>query len=78
VLDHSAENGSGIRDTDTLHRIDEAVVKKEVEAAGFKFVGESNVLRNKNDARTLKVFDKEIRGHTDQFILKFRKPFAKH
>ncbi len=78
VLDHSAENGSGIRDTDTLHRIDEAVVKKEVEAAGFKFVGESNVLRNKDDARTLKVFDKEIRGHTDQFILKFRKPFAKH
>ncbi|MGA7713865.1 MAG: hypothetical protein WCA81_18370 [Rhizomicrobium sp.] len=78
VLDHSAENGSGIRDTDTLHRIDEAVVKKEVEAAGFKFVGESNVLRNKDDARTLKVFDKEIRGHTDQFILKFRRPFAKH
>lgn len=78
VLDHSAENGSGIRDTDTLHRIDEAVVKKEVEAAGFKLVGESNVLRNKDDARTLKVFDKAIRGHTDQFILKFRKPFAKH
>ena len=34
----------------------------------------SNVLRNKADARTLKVFDKELRGHTDQFILKFRKP----
>ncbi len=74
VLDHSAEKGSGARDTDTLHRIDEALVKKEVEAAGFKFVGESNVLRNPADKRTLKVFDPSVRGHTDQFILKFRKP----
>jgi predicted methyltransferase len=74
VLDHSAEKGSGIRDTDTLHRIDEAVVKKEVLAAGFKLIGESNALRTPADARTLKVFDKAIRGHTDQFILKFRKP----
>lgn len=74
VLDHSAEKGSGARDTDTLHRIDEDLVKKEVEAAGFKLVGESNVLRNPADKRTLRVFDKSIRGHTDQFILKFRKP----
>lgn len=74
VLDHSAEKGSGIRDTDTLHRIDEAVVKKEVLAAGFKLVGESQVLRNTKDTRTVKVFDPSIRGHTDQFILKFRKP----
>jgi len=74
VLDHSAANGSGLRDTDTLHRIDEATVKEEVLAAGFEPAGMSNVLRNKADARTLKVFDKELRGHTDQFILKFRKP----
>ncbi|MDE2183466.1 MAG: class I SAM-dependent methyltransferase [Alphaproteobacteria bacterium] len=74
VLDHSAEKGSGLRDTDTLHRIDEAAVKKEVEAAGFKLIGESNVLRNPKDDRKLKVFDPAIRGHTDQFILKFRKP----
>lgn len=74
VLDHSAPKGSGVSDTDTLHRIDEAVVKKEVEAAGFKLVGESNVLRNPADPRTALVFDKSIRGHTDQFILKFRKP----
>lgn len=74
VLDHSAEAGSGARDTDTLHRIDEALVKKEILAAGFKFVGESKVLRNPADKRTLKVFDDSIRGHTDQFILKFRKP----
>jgi len=74
VLDHVAEPGSGLRDTDTLHRIDSAIVKKEVEAAGFKFVGESDVLRNPNDPHTAIVFDKAIRGHTDQFIFKFRKP----
>ena len=74
VLDHAAPAGSGIADTNTLHRIDEAVVKKEVEAAGFRLIGTSNALRNPKDTRTLKVFDPAIRGHTDQFILKFRKP----
>jgi predicted methyltransferase len=74
VLDHSAEKGSGFRDTSTLHRIDEEAVRKEVESAGFKFAGESNVLRNKADPRTAPVFDAAIKGHTDQFILKFVKP----
>ncbi|HEY2069959.1 MAG TPA: hypothetical protein VGG48_10430 [Rhizomicrobium sp.] len=74
ILDHVAEAGSGLRDTDTLHRIDPAVVKKEVEAAGFKFVGESKVLRNPKDPHTALVFDKSIRGHTDQFLYKFQKP----
>jgi len=74
VLDHAAEPGSGLRDTDTLHRIDEAAVKSEVEAAGFKLVAESSILRNPADPHTAKVFDPSIRGHTDQFILKFRKP----
>lgn len=74
VLDHAAEAGSGIRDTNTLHRIDPAVVKKEVLAAGFAYAGESKVLRNPKDDRTLKVFDPKIRHQTDQFIYKFRKP----
>ena len=74
VLDHSAEKGSGLRDTSTLHRIDEATVKSEVTAAGFVFVGESPVLANAADPRTAKVFDPSIRHKTDQFILKFRKP----
>ena len=74
VLDHAAEKGSGLSDTDTLHRIDEDTVKKEVEAAGFKLVAESDVLRNPEDTHTKKVFDPSIRGKTDQFILKFRKP----
>jgi SAM-dependent methyltransferase len=74
VLDHSAEAGSEVRDTSTLHRIDEATVKKEVMAAGFEFAGSSNILANAADPRTAKVFDPSIRGKTDQFILKFRKP----
>lgn len=74
VLDHAAADGSGLRDTDTLHRIDEAAVKKEVEAAGFVLDGEDNALRNPKDPRTAVVFDPSVRGHTDQFILKFRKP----
>jgi predicted methyltransferase len=74
VLDHAAEAGSGLRDTNTLHRIDEETVKQEVTAAGFKLVGESDILRNKSDPHTAKVFDPEIRGHTDQFALKFKKP----
>lgn len=74
VLDHSALAGSGTSATNTLHRIDEAAVKEEVTAAGFVLVGESNVLRNPADPRTALVFDKSIRGRTDQFILKFRKP----
>ncbi len=74
VLDHVAEKGSGLRDTDTLHRIDPAQVKKEVLAAGFVFAGESDVLRDPADDHTKNVFDKSIRGKTDQFIFKFRKP----
>jgi predicted methyltransferase len=74
VLDHAAEKGSGFRDTSTLHRVDPEAVKKEVEAAGFKFEGQSEVLRNPNDAHTGKVFEANIKGKTDQFILKFRKP----
>lgn len=74
VIDHVAPAGSGMQDTDTLHRIDPAIVKKQVEAAGFVFDGESDVLRNTADKHTLKVFDKTIRGHTDQFIYRFRKP----
>jgi predicted methyltransferase len=77
ILDHAAEAGSGTRDTDTLHRIDPAVVKKEVEAAGFVFAGESKVLHNPKDDHTKKVFDSSIRGETDQFIFKFRKPGKK-
>lgn len=74
VLDHAAKAGTGTADTDTLHRIDPAAVKEEVEAAGFKFAGESDVLRNPDDDHTLIVFDPKIRHHTDQFLFRFEKP----
>ncbi|MGO9931533.1 MAG: class I SAM-dependent methyltransferase [Steroidobacteraceae bacterium] len=74
VLDHSAPAGSGASDTNTLHRIDVDTVKTEVMAAGFEFVASSDILANPADPRTGKVFDADIRGKTDQFILKFRKP----
>ncbi len=74
IIDHRAPAGSGTADTGTLHRIDPAVVKKEMKAAGFVFAGASNVLRNPKDPLTVKVFDPSIRGHTSQFIFRFRKP----
>ncbi|MEA1676744.1 methyltransferase [Nitrospirillum sp. BR 11163] len=74
VLDHAAEAGSGVRDTNTLHRIDPETVKKEVEAAGFVLEGQDDALHNTADNHTLKVFDPALRGHTDQFVFKFRKP----
>jgi predicted methyltransferase len=74
VIDHASAPGTGITTTNTLHRIEPAAVKAQVIAAGFKFVGESNALRNPADDHSLKVFDPAIRGHTDQFIYKFRKP----
>ena len=74
VIDHAAQAGSGLRDTDTLHRIDPAIVRRQVEAAGFVFEGESRLLRNPADPHTLLVFDKAIRGRTDQFAYRFRKP----
>lgn len=74
VIDHSAKAGTGLRDAETLHRIDAALVRREVEAAGFVFEGESRILRNPRDPLTANVFDASIRGKTDQFVYKFRKP----
>jgi predicted methyltransferase len=73
VGDHAARAGSGYRDL-PLHRIDEAVVVREVTAAGFVLAGESQALRNGADDRTKNVFDPAIRGRTDQFLLRFVKP----
>ena len=57
-----------------LHRIDPETVKAEVEAAGFKFDGESKVLANPADAHDKMVLETSILGKTDQFLLRFRKP----
>src|SRR3954471_23290378 len=74
IIDHMAKAGRGLADTDTLHRIDPATVKKELEAAGFKFAGQSKVLENPADPLDIPVFDPSIRGHTSQFAYKFVKP----
>jgi predicted methyltransferase len=74
VIDHVAEAGSGLRDTDTLHRIDPDSIRRQVEAAGFRLEGQSHLLRNPADDHKLPVFDPRIRGRTDQIVLKFRKP----
>jgi predicted methyltransferase len=73
VLDHVAAPGDP-KVTQTLHRIDPAVVKQEVTAAGFKFEGESTVLKNPADDHTKGIRDGFSQGQTDQFIYKFRKP----
>jgi predicted methyltransferase len=74
VVDHVAAPGSSADVTETLHRIDPAVARGEIEAAGFCFVGESDVLRNPADPHTAGILDKSIRGNTDRFMFKFRKP----
>jgi len=74
VLDHAAMAGSGVDATETLHRIDPARVKSDVLAAGFKLDGESSILANKADDHTKNVFDPSVRGHTDQFLFRFKKP----
>ena len=73
IVDHAAVPGSGYASL-PLHRIDEALVRKEVEAAGFRFAADSQALRNPSDDRKTNVFSPEIRGRTDQFMLKFVKP----
>jgi predicted methyltransferase len=74
VVDHNAAPGSGTRDTKTLHRIDPAVIRKEVTAAGFEVVEESKLLAHAGDDHTKMVFSPGTRGLTDQTIFKFRKP----
>ncbi|HZZ31808.1 MAG TPA: methyltransferase [Phenylobacterium sp.] len=75
IVDHAAASGSPLTVADTQHRIDEAIVKAEVEAAGFKLVAQDDkLLGNPADPHDKGVFDASIRGHTDQFVLKFKKP----
>jgi predicted methyltransferase len=74
VLDHAGVAGLDDAGMGKLHRIDEALVKKEVLAAGFVLDGESQALRNPADDHTAQVFETGVRSHTDQFVLRFRKP----
>jgi predicted methyltransferase len=72
VADHSGRPGTGISESGTLHRVEEALVRREVEAAGFQFIAEGGFLRNPNDPRDRET--PEPAQPKDEFVLKFRKP----
>ena len=74
LWDHRAEKGSGDRDVQTLHRVEESLVTKEVLAAGFVLEASTDLLANPEDDHTINVFRPEMRGKTDRFVLRFRKP----
>jgi len=77
IVDHSSRPGAGLADVQTLHRIEESVLKSEVEAAGFKLAAEGDFLRNPADTRDWSTSPKvagERRGTSDRFVLKFVKP----
>lgn len=74
VTDHHAAEGHGVDDVKSLHRIERDVVVEEVTAAGFELLSDHEALRNPGDDRTKNVFDDELRGKTDRFLLVFRKP----
>jgi predicted methyltransferase len=74
VVDHHAAPGSPGETGGTLHRIDRAIVVADLQAAGFELQAESDILRNPEDDHSQGVFTPGIRGNTDRFVMKFRKP----
>jgi predicted methyltransferase len=74
ILDHQGLPGMSDEAIAKMHRIDRAVVIREVTAAGFRLVAQGTFLHRPADNHTLSIFDKKIQGHTDQFALKFVKP----
>jgi predicted methyltransferase len=75
IIDHAANPGGDTREVvEKLHRIDPAVVKADFTRAGFVLEESSDILRNPADDHSLLVFDEKIRGKTDRFMYRFRKP----
>lgn len=74
IIDHAATPGSGSSDTESLHRIDKELVIDELTSAGFELAAEADFLANPDDDHTAPIFDPEIRGNTDRFVLRFEKP----
>lgn len=74
VIDHHAAAGSGFSASHSLHRAEDAAVRAEIEAAGFRLIGSSDILVNADDPLSANVFDESIRGRTSQFVLIFQKP----
>ncbi len=74
LVDHEAVKGAPASVGDTLHRIDPDIVKMDMQKAGFILEGESDILLNDIDDKTISVFDDAVRGKTSRFILKFSNP----
>ena len=74
VVDHYAAPGSPSETGNTLHRIDPDIVTAELEAAGFVLEAKSDVLRNMDDDHSVNMGAPEVRGKTDRFVFRFRKP----
>jgi predicted methyltransferase len=74
LIDHAAAAGSPAETGGTLHRIDPELVKRDFSAAGFVLDAESDLLRNPADDHSKGVFDPAVRGQTDRFMLRFRRP----
>jgi predicted methyltransferase len=72
IADHSARTGDGLSVTRSLHRIEESIVRRDIESVGFKFVAEGGFLRNPEDKRDISVF--KLAVPADDFVLKFEKP----
>lgn len=74
IVDHAGAPGDVTKTAGSLHRIDPANARAAMEKAGFVFESESAVLQRSGDDHTLRVFDPSIRGKTDRFVMKFRRP----
>jgi predicted methyltransferase len=72
IADHAGRSGTGISESGTLHRIEEAFLRREVEAAGFRLQAEGSFLRNPNDPKDKNTPDPP--QPKDEFVLKFSKP----
>jgi predicted methyltransferase len=74
VIDHVGPAGDTREVVEKFHRIDPATVRSDFERAGFVLDGQSDLLRNPADDHSKGVFDPAIRGKTDRFVFRFRKP----
>ncbi len=74
VVDHHAKKGAGVSVARGIHRIEASVVRAEIEAAGFEFVGEADFLSYPDDTRDFMAWGRPVQPRTDRFVYKFRKP----
>jgi len=74
VIDHAAEPGAPPETGGTLHRIDPALLEADLTAAGFVLEERADILRSGTDDRSRPVFDDDLRGRTDRFVMRFRRP----